>query len=97
MEGRGSSVVGFVTRRRQWYTRVAKQESPRHSFDLAKARRWCLLPQPWEPLVVLERIELCVARVGDEEALMTEESGDQYRAYMRRTGRFLPPMRLKRT
>jgi len=35
------------------------------------------------------------ARVGDEEALMIEEFGDQYRAYMQRTGRFLPPMRLK--
>ena len=39
---------------------------------------------------------LCVARVGDEEALMIEEFGDQYRAYMQRTGRFLPPMKLKR-
>ena len=39
---------------------------------------------------------LCVARVGDEEALMVEEFGDQYRAYMQRTGRFLPPMKLKR-
>ncbi len=32
-------------------------------------------------------------RVGDEEALMIEEFGDQYRAYMRRTGRFLPRIR----
>ena len=39
---------------------------------------------------------LCVASVGDEEALMIEEFGDQYRAYMQRTGRFLPPMKLKR-
>ncbi len=37
---------------------------------------------------------LCVARVGKEEALMSEEFGDQYRAYMRRTGMFLPRMRL---
>ncbi len=37
---------------------------------------------------------LCVARVGDEEGLMIEEFGDQYRAYMRRTGMFLPRMRL---
>ena len=36
---------------------------------------------------------LCVARVGDEEALMIEEFGDQYRAYMQRTGRFLPRIR----
>jgi len=32
-------------------------------------------------------------RVGDEEALMIEEYGDQYRAYMQRTGRFLPRIR----
>ncbi len=38
---------------------------------------------------------LCVARVGDEEALMIEEFGDQYRAYMERTGRFLPPVKLQ--
>ena len=33
---------------------------------------------------------LCVARVDEEEALMVEEFGDEYRAYMERTGRFLP-------
>ena len=33
------------------------------------------------------------SRVGEEEALMIEEFGDQYRAYMERTGRFLPPMK----
>ena len=37
----------------------------------------------------------CVARVADEEALMIEEFGDQYRAYMERTGRFLPPAKLQ--
>ena len=37
----------------------------------------------------------CVARVDEEEALMVEEFGDQYRAYMERTGRFLPPMKLQ--
>ena len=39
----------------------------------------------------------CVARVGDEEALMVEEFGEQYRAYMERTGRFLPPLRVERS
>ena len=34
---------------------------------------------------------VAASRVGDEEALMIEEFGDQYRAYVRRTGRFLPP------
>ena len=33
---------------------------------------------------------VAASRAGDEEALMIEEFGDQYRAYMRRTGRFLP-------
>ncbi len=36
---------------------------------------------------------LSVARVGEEEALMVEEFGDEYRAYMERTGRFLPRMK----
>ena len=39
---------------------------------------------------------LLASRVHKEEALMIEEFGDQYRAYMQRTGRFLPPMKLKR-
>ena len=38
---------------------------------------------------------LCVARVRDEEGLMVEEFGDQYRAYMERTGRFLPSMKVQ--
>ncbi len=38
---------------------------------------------------------LAVARVGEEEALMIEEFGDQYRAYMERTGRFVPPVKLQ--
>ena len=38
---------------------------------------------------------LCVARVGEEEALMVDEFGDQYQAYMQRTGRFLPPAKLQ--
>ena len=33
---------------------------------------------------------LGAARVDKEEALMIEEFGDQYRAYMQRTGRYLP-------
>ena len=36
---------------------------------------------------------LSVARVGEEEALMVEEFGDEYRVYMERTGRFLPRLR----
>ena len=37
---------------------------------------------------------LIAARVDKEEALMIEEFGDEYRAYMQRSGRFLPRMRL---
>ncbi len=36
---------------------------------------------------------VAASRVSDEEALMIEEFGDQYRAYMRRTGAFLPRIR----
>ena len=36
-----------------------------------------------------------VARVGEEEALMMDEFGEQYRGYMERTGRFVPPMELR--
>ena len=36
---------------------------------------------------------VAAARAGKEEAALTEEFGDQYRAYMQRTGRFLPPIR----
>ena len=36
---------------------------------------------------------LCVSRVGKEEALMVQEFGDQYLAYMEHTGRFLPRLR----
>jgi protein-S-isoprenylcysteine O-methyltransferase Ste14 len=31
-----------------------------------------------------------ISRVRIEEAMMMEAFGDEYRAYMRRTGRFLP-------
>lgn len=37
---------------------------------------------------------VAAARADKEEAALTEEFGDQYHAYMQRTGRFLPPVRL---
>jgi protein-S-isoprenylcysteine O-methyltransferase Ste14 len=40
---------------------------------------------------------VAATRVGDEEALMIEEFGDQYRAYMQHTGTFLPRIALKLT
>jgi protein-S-isoprenylcysteine O-methyltransferase Ste14 len=33
-----------------------------------------------------------IPRLPREEALMIEKFGDSYRAYMKRTGRFLPPL-----
>jgi len=41
------------------------------------------------PLIVALPI-LVAVRVGNEEALMIEQFGDEYRAYMQQTGRFLP-------
>ena len=38
---------------------------------------------------------VAASRAGDEEALMIEEFGDRYRAYMQRTGRFLPPVKIR--
>jgi protein-S-isoprenylcysteine O-methyltransferase Ste14 len=35
------------------------------------------------------------ARVDDEEAMMLDRFGDEYRAYMRRTGQLLPSLRRK--
>jgi len=32
-------------------------------------------------------------RVDREEAMMIRQFGEEYRAYMRQTGRFLPPLR----
>ena len=40
----------------------------------------------WAGMTILE----VASRIGFEEALMIEYFGDQYRAYMQRTGRFLP-------
>jgi protein-S-isoprenylcysteine O-methyltransferase Ste14 len=41
------------------------------------------------PLIVALPI-LVAVRIGNEEALMIEQFGDEYRAYMQHTGRFLP-------
>jgi protein-S-isoprenylcysteine O-methyltransferase Ste14 len=41
------------------------------------------------PLIVVLPILVSV-RIGNEEALMIEQFGDEYRAYMQQTGRFLP-------
>lgn len=41
-------------------------------------------------LLVVAAIFVLYARVGKEEAMMIEQFGDEYCAYMQRTGRFLP-------
>jgi protein-S-isoprenylcysteine O-methyltransferase Ste14 len=41
-------------------------------------------------LLVAVAIFVLYARVGEEEAMMIEQFGDEYRIYMQRTGRFLP-------
>jgi protein-S-isoprenylcysteine O-methyltransferase Ste14 len=41
-------------------------------------------------LLVAVSVAVLYARVGKEEAMMIEQFGDKYRAYMKRTGRFLP-------
>jgi protein-S-isoprenylcysteine O-methyltransferase Ste14 len=41
-------------------------------------------------LLVAASILVLLARIGKEEAMMIERFGDEYRAYMQRTGRFLP-------
>ena len=44
---------------------------------------------PVAPLVVIS-ILMLYTRLDKEEAMMLEQFGDAYRAYMRRTGRLLP-------
>jgi protein-S-isoprenylcysteine O-methyltransferase Ste14 len=41
-------------------------------------------------ILVVAAILVLYARIGKEEAMMIEQFGDEYYAYMRRTGRFLP-------
>ena len=41
-------------------------------------------------LLVLVSVFVLYARIGKEESLMIEQFGDEYRAYMQCTGRFLP-------
>ena len=69
---------------------------PMYTAIFLQALAFFLLSANWViGMTGLGTIILCVARVGDEEALMIEEFGDQYRAYMQRTGRFLPPVKLQ--
>ena len=68
---------------------------PMYTTILLQALAFFLLSANWViGLTGLGTSILAVARVGEEEALMIEEFGDQYRAYMERTGRFLPSMKV---
>jgi len=50
-----------------------------------------LVSASWLPaLLVVVAIFVLYARIGKEEAMMIEQFGDAYCAYMQRTGRFLP-------
>jgi protein-S-isoprenylcysteine O-methyltransferase Ste14 len=45
----------------------------------------------WIPIIfAVSAVVILVARVPREERMMIEQFGDEYREYMRRTGRFLP-------
>ena len=48
------------------------------------AASWLVVP------LVAVAIFVLYARIGEEEAMMIEQFGDEYRIYMQRTGRFLP-------
>lgn len=39
---------------------------------------------------IIAGIPLLYARAGKEEAMLIERFGDEYRSYVKRTGRFLP-------
>jgi len=41
-------------------------------------------------VLIVASILVLYTRIGKEETMMIEQFGDEYRAYMRRTGRFLP-------
>jgi protein-S-isoprenylcysteine O-methyltransferase Ste14 len=41
-------------------------------------------------ILVVAAILVLYARIGKEETMMIDQFGDEYRAYMQRTGRFLP-------
>ena len=41
---------------------------------------------------MLPAISLYLVRVSDEEKMMTEQFGDEYREYMRRTRRLIPKL-----
>lgn len=53
-----------------------------------------LLLQNWiaGPSFLVSLVPLCVLRIPREEEMMLRHFGDDYRSYMNRTGRFIPPL-----
>ncbi len=67
---------------------------PMYTAIFGSALAFFLLSANWAIGMTGLGMSIVVAsRVDKEEALMIEEFGDQYRAYMRRTGRYLPRIR----
>jgi protein-S-isoprenylcysteine O-methyltransferase Ste14 len=66
-------------------------------FEISKITSLLLLLQNWIAgwgfLVTL--LPLYLARVKEEEQMMLDEFGDQYRSYMRKTGRLLPKCKIQ--
>jgi protein-S-isoprenylcysteine O-methyltransferase Ste14 len=67
---------------------------PMYSALIGLAIGLALVSASW-PVILLAVMTLLLlhARAGKEEAMMIENFGDEYRAYMRRTGRLLPRIR----
>ena len=88
--------IALATKERQTLVSSGPYRWVRHPMYTAISAWWLgsfLLSANWVVGVAALGLGLlCAARVGDEEALMIDEFGDQYRSYMKRTGRFLPPM-----
>ncbi len=63
------------------------------SFLLAFAAAFLLMPSLWTGVIfVYSLVLLNVTAAGEEKRLSNSEFGDEYREYMKHTGRFLPPL-----
>jgi protein-S-isoprenylcysteine O-methyltransferase Ste14 len=72
----------------------ARVRHPMYTLLFGNMAGFSLVAANW--LVLLPRVVQFAhlyARIGREEAMMTEHFGDAYRAYMSRTGRLLPQLR----
>lgn len=61
------------------------------AFLIAFIATWVLLPSPWTSATLIYGfLVLNVTAAGEEKRLSKSEFGDEYAAYMKRTGRFWP-------